>query len=70
VVDSIVQDMSFAIKDIQGIDGIVIRTKSKDRADNICDDMNRAHRLSCCKDSANSNGWRHSTSCSNWVMCY
>jgi hypothetical protein len=70
VIEISIQDMNFAIKDIQGPNGIIIRTKSKEMSDDICDTMNCSHRVSCCKDSASSNGWRHNTNCSNYVMCY
>lgn len=70
VIDSIVQDMTFAIKDIQGYDGIVIRTKSVDSAESICYDLNHSWRTSCCKKSSTSNGWRHSENCDNYVLCY
>jgi len=70
VIDSIVQDMSFAIKDIQGYDGVVVRSKSKYLIDNICMDLNKGWRLSCCKQSSATNGWRHDTSCENYVICY
>lgn len=70
VIEISIQDMNFAIKDIQGTNGIVIRTRNKDMADSICSTMNHTHKLSCCEDAASSNGWRHSTNCDNWVMCY